>query len=52
MTKQLELNLNTKENTTKLNVSIEKTHEEQQKEVYGLSLYVDLLDYDYLQRCA
>lgn len=46
----MNLKLNKKEeDQSRLSVSVNK---EDQKEVYAINLYVDLIEYDYLQRCA
>jgi hypothetical protein len=52
MTKQKEVKLNTKETSKNQQEQTVPTQSVDQKAVYTISLYADLLEYDYLQRCA
>ena len=52
MTNQKEMNLNKNELIKKQQEKTESTSIVDQKAVYIISLYADLLEYDYLQRCA
>jgi hypothetical protein len=52
MTKLKELKLNTKETSKNQQEQTASTQSVDQKAVYEISLYADLLEYDYLQRCA
>ena len=52
MTKQKEMNLNTNELIKNQQEKTESISIVDQKAVYTISLYADLLEYDYIQRSA